>query len=155
MIAVLESTAQSQATAALKGVAGLSRDEWLARHRWQFKQITETLIVAAKPIDSALFALAQQLDELRSQGQDIRHRIIHATWGQNDELQRVNTYDERRRLWITEDDIPKGLHLLDQLAGCAHKTAFRTAELIQAGVLPGGGERSGIAMYVSDKLVWF
>ena len=150
-IAMLEARAKASTLAALKGVAGLSSDEWKAHDRRQFKQITEKLIASAKPVDAQLYGKATQLEKLLKVSQEDRHQIVHAEWGQSRDGS-PSAYDMPRECWLSRADIQRAITTNKETDRLAFECLWNTAKLVEEGIIPERTAGAGPAMRLDTGL---
>lgn len=148
---MLDARAKCSAIAALKGVAGLSSEEWKAHDCQQFAQITAKLIGHTADMDSHLHGLALRLEALRKTSQNDRNQIVHASWGQSSEGNPI-AFDDRRNVWLSRLDVQRAVTSNQATDRVAYACVWRTAQLVEKGVIPQRTEGSGPAMRLNSGL---
>jgi hypothetical protein len=134
MTAVLEAQAKSFAAIALKNLERKSHAEWIRLEGMQFKQICSRLMAASENIDHQLGEMIRQLDEARDRGHELRHIVVHASWGLNTDSQ-PTSYDYRRTQKLDPSNIELAMDASVELRTLAHRLLMRIGHLIGEGVL--------------------
>ncbi|WP_128082374.1 hypothetical protein [Sphingomonas sp. Ant20] len=139
MTAVLEAQAKSMATVALKNLERKSHAEWIRLEGMQFVQICSRLMTASADLDQELHDLVKQLDEARDQGHELRHIVVHASWGLDADSQ-PTSYDYRRTQKLDRSNIDQAMEACLKLRTLAHRLLMRIGHLIGEGVLHEGSD---------------
>lgn len=137
MTTVLEAQAKAMAATALKTLERKSHAEWARLEAMQFRQICDRLLATSKEVDEELRFLAEKLNQVREGNHELRHIVVHASWGIgiNDE---PSGYDWRRELKLERDDIDRAMQGALSLHVCAHQLVMQVARLIGSGILAEG-----------------
>jgi len=147
MTAVLEAQAKAFAATALKTLKRKSHAEWTRIERTQFSQICKCLITAGAGINDQLCELIRQLDEARTYGHELRHMVVHASWGLDAEGQ-PTSYDYGRTRKLDRSDIDEAMNACLELRLLAHRLLMRIGHLIGEGVLYEGTD-TGASMTIN------
>ena len=151
VLAALEAKAKFLIAAALKAVAGLTHEQFVARERRQLVQLVTELTELAAPIDAELLRRVEAFEAKRQTSHELRHKYLHALWGEG-EGQTAVARDLRRAETLLPADLDTATVAIAELAQAAHRCAYRAAELIAEGRLREGEQRKP-AIYVRGRWV--
>ena len=149
----MEASAKSSAAASLRALEALSLEDWRRLERVQFSQIMKRLFVASTGLDEELTRRLNDLEVAREIGQDMRHAILHATWGQAAAEDIAISYDFNRKLNLDADYIGKALLSCAELKRSSHWATLRVAELVAQGILVERPAGPGMSIRTATQLV--
>ena len=150
---VTEGAAKSVACSMLRGIEQLSDEDWAKLHRQPLKKICERLLTGSEGIDDELTARLEAFDGARENAHELRHIVVHVTWG-DDGQGRPNGFDFGRQRHVSVADIDAAMAGCAELKRAANWAAMRVAELIEKGVWPertSGGQ--GMNIRTADRWV--
>jgi hypothetical protein len=153
LIAVYEASAKAAVALSLRPLENLSHAEWVELDRQQFSQLMKRLKTASDKVDEELSRRVCDLENALKTGQDMRHAILHATWGQAGNEEIAFAYDRRRRLELNAKYIDTALERCADLKRAGHWMALRVAELIENGVINERPAGPGVSILTSTRLV--
>ena len=139
---VYESGAKLMTGCALRALAALDFEQWKKTERYQFSQLIEKLEPNVEELaDTELKASFKKLREALAIGHELRHIVVHVTWGHSEDG--FAGYDYGRSRKVSGDDIRDAVQQMAEIKQASHRFAMRVAELVAQGVIeerePGPG----------------
>jgi hypothetical protein len=153
LLAVYEASAKSTAAASLRALKMLSFEEWAKLEKVQFSQIVEKLFDASANLDGELTNRLNALKAAMIAGQEMRHAILHASWGQAGAEDFAVAYDYSRNTQLDADYIGKALEKCAELKRASHWATFRVAELVERGIIPERLDGPGMSIRTTTRSV--
>jgi hypothetical protein len=134
---VTEGHSKSVACGMLRAIEQLSHEEWIKLDRQPLKEICRRLLKGTESIDAELTERLTAFNAARDQAHELRHIVVHVTWGEEPGPERKPTgFDYTRQRVVTAADIDAAMNGCAELKRAAHWAAMRVAELVDDGVWP-------------------
>lgn len=150
---VTEGHSKALACALLRTIEGLDHHEWIKLDRQPLNKICDRLKAGAVALDPELLARIEAFDDARIEAHELRHIIVHVTWGTNGDDQPFG-FDFGRQREVTIADIDEAVSGCAEMKRSVNWAAMRLAELVENGVLPErDDDAQGVGIHTGRRLV--
>jgi hypothetical protein len=139
----------------LRAIEQLSHEQWIRLDKQPLKELCRRLLDGTEGIDAELTERLTAFDTARDQAHELRHIVVHVTWGEEPGPQRKPIgYDYTRQRLVSAADIDAAVNGCAELKRAANWAAVRVAELVDEGVWPERpDEGQGLGVYAKNRWV--
>ena len=149
---VAEGHSKAIACSMLRVIEQLSHEEWIKLDRQPLKVICQRLLTGSDGVDAELSARLQAFEAARENAHELRHIIVHVTWGDDGQGQPTG-FDYGRQRKVSLADIDAAMSGCAELKRAANWSAVRVAELVENGVWPERADGQGMNIHTSNRFV--